>query len=925
MLIKVTMLAAVFTTGTSICALGGESPRQVVSLDQGWRFHRGDLPCSEIGTPIAAWRWKSTERPQGDPAAASPALDAAGADWQDARPGQDVFKGRRGFAWFQATIPASKAERPVASFDGVDDNATVFLNGKFLARHEGWDLPFSVPLAAAWKSEGQNVLTVLVENTNNQGGIGSTMIEGAAAGDPGSEGPVAPGYDDRSWAEVDVPHDYIVEGTFDPKADASHGSLPVEPAWYRKSIKIPADSAGKRLWLELDGVYRSSQMWLNGNSLGLHRSGYTPIRHDITSIARPGKDNILTVRVDPTRWEGWWYDGGGIYRHTRLVTVDPVHVEPSGVFVTSEVPDPADGKEAVATVTVATTLRNESANAVEATIESEVHDAEDKSTAQLKSSQRIAAGGTALVTQKMMLPEMKLWSLERPYLYSMRSAIRIGDRLVDQVSTDFGVRTIRFDADKGFFLNGKPVKIKGTCNHQDFAGLGIAMPDEIHGFRIAKLKEMGSNAYRCSHHPHSPAVLDACDRQGMLVMDENRKLGDSEEILSQVESMVLRDRNHPSVILWSLCNEEGEQGSERGAAKGRAMKDVIRRLDPTRPVTAAMNGGYGTGLTGVVDVMGFNYHIGDYDRIHEKFPQLRLIGSETASAVGTRGSYAMEKFSNGSGNFFGDPKLGYVAAYDVNAPNWANTAEAAWRAVADRPFIAGCFVWTGFDYKGEPTPYAWPCVNSHFGIMDMCGFPKDGYWYYKSWWTDEPVLHIFPHWNWPGKEGQEIEVWCYSNCEKVELSLNGASLGEQEMKPNGHLVWRVKYQPGVLEAKGVRKGQPVTDRVETTGPPAAIEYDSDGSIHDSQFLKVRIVDDKGRTVPTADNEITFLLNGSGGAMILGVGNGDPSSHEPDKSMKRRAFNGRCLVAIDEGIGGTSKLHMESPGLKSAGIVWSVDR
>ncbi len=810
----------------------------------------------------------------------------------------------------------------MVSFESVDDNATVYLNGKLLARHQGWDLPFSVPLAEAWKAEGRNVLAVLVENTNGRGGIGPVNLEGS--GEPATaDGPLGDSCDEPSWRRVDVPHDFIVEGTFDRKADAGHSSLPVEPGWYRKTIAIPAGAEGRRLWLEFDGVYRASRMWLNGKALGVHQSGYTPFRYDITGAARIGKDNLLAVRVDPSRWEGWWYDGGGIYRHARLLSLDPVHIAPWGVFVTSQVADPGDGALADAVVTAATRLADEGTAAAGATLASEVIDSDGRVVAGATVEQDVLAGGTVEVTQRLSIQGAHLWSPESPALYTLRSTLRVRDRVVDRIETPFGIRTIRFDAEKGFFLNGKPVKLKGTCNHQDFAGVGIAIPDRIHKFRIEKLKEMGSNAYRCSHHPHSPAALDACDRLGMLVMDENRKLGDSKEVLSQVEGMVLRDRNHPCVVIWSLCNEEGEQGSEKGAAEGRAMMEVIRRLDPTRPVTAAMNGGYGAGLTGVVDVLGFNYHIGDYDRIHEKFPELPLIATETASAVGTRGIYALEKFSNGSGSFAGDRERGYVAAYDINAPNWANTAEAAWCAVAGRPFMAGCFAWTGFDYKGEPTPYGWPCVNSHFGIMDICGFPKDGYWYYRSWWSGEPVLHIFPHWNWPGREGQEIEVWCYSNCRRVELSLNGDSLGAQEVQPNGHLVWKVKYRPGALTARGESGGTELTARVETTGPPAAIELSPDRKVlaagrGDVALVTARIVDEKGRTVPVGDGEVAFAVKGPG--KVLGVGNGDPSSHEADRAARRRAFGGLCLAIVEAGDeAGEIEITAESPGLGTGRI------
>jgi beta-galactosidase len=757
-----------------------------------------------------------------------------------------------------------------------------------------------------------------------RGDIPVTSTKNAAGGDTiPADSPLSPAYDDSTWRKVDVPHDYVVEGVFDPKADTSHGSLPVEPAWYRKTISIPASAEGRRLWLEFDGVYRDSRTWLNGHLLGRHASGYTSFRYDITDVAKPGADNLLTVRVDPTGFEGWWYEGGGIYRHTRLVSVAPVHVAPWGVQVIATVPDPGDGAQADAGVAITTTVANESDAAVETVLRSEVLDAGGAVVAKAQDNPTVVAKGSTESKQSVELPKAKLWSGEQPYLYRLRSTLMVGGKAVDQVTTTFGVRTFRFDAERGFLLNGKPVKIKGTCNHQDFAGVGIALPDRIHEFRVQRLREMGANAYRFSHHPMTPELLDACDRLGMLVMDENRNLGDSPGVLGQVESMVLRDRNHPCVILWSLCNEEEEQGSEKGAKQARAIIDVIKRLDPTRPITAAMNGGYGSGLTDVVDVQGFNYHPQDYDRIHERLPQKPMLATEAAAEVGTRGVYIRERFSKGNESFAGDPQRGHLAAYGVNAPGWAQLAETAWKAIAERSWMTGSFVWTGFDYRGEPTPFGWPCISSQFGIMDICGFPKDAFYYYQSWWTDRPVLHILPHWNWPGKEGEEIDVWVHSNCRKVELSLNGESLGAQTMKPNSHLEWKVKYAPGRLVARGVYEGKVVTAQVETTGAPAALVLEPDRKTIiangvDVSLVTVRVVDDRGRTVPTASNEIVFTVTGAG--RLLGVGNGDSSCHESDKGARRSAFNGLCLaVAQASRAPGTLTIRADSADLQPATV------
>jgi beta-galactosidase len=730
-------------------------------------------------------------------------------------------------------------------------------------------------------------------------------------------------YDDSSWQRVNVPHDYIVEGAFDPKAEKQHAYLPVEPGWYRKTISIPAADQGRRLWLEFDGVYRDSQMWFNGRFLGRHASGYGSFSYDVSEVAEPGTNNLLVVRVDPTKFEGWWYDGGGIYRHTRLVSVAPVHVLPWGEHVIAKVSHPGDGVRADAQLQITTTLANDSAAAVRATVLSEVVNAGGAVVATERTTHGLAAKSSLDFRQSHTLSKANLWSCQHPYLYRLRTSVLVRGEMVDQITTDFGARTIRFDANLGFFLNGKPIKIKGVCDHQDFAGVGVALPDRIHEMRVQKLKEMGANAWRCSHHVMAGELLDACDRLGVLVMAENRHLNDSPEILGQLESLVRRDRNHPSVVIWSISNEEKEQGSALGARQGRAMVKLIRRLDNTRPITAAMNNGIGHGLTGVLDVQGFNYHPENYDKVHREFPKKPLLATEIAAAVGTRGVYARERFTEAkdTARYEGSPALCQVAAYDVNAPDWAQTTEVAWQAVAKRPWMAGGFVWCGFDYRGEPTPFEWPAVSSQYGIMDTCGFPKDAYYYYQSWWSDQPVLHLFPHWNWPGHEGEEIPVWVYSNCETVELFLNGISLGAQAMRPNSHLEWKVKYAPGKLVAKGRRNGKTLETTVETTGEPAAIKLEPDRTTlpadgADISLVTVKIVDDQGRTVPVATNAVTFSVTGPG--QLLGVGNGDPSCHEPDKGKQRSAFNGLCLAIIQSSrTPGTIAIQADSPGLKSA--------
>jgi beta-galactosidase len=755
---------------------------------------------------------------------------------------------------------------------------------------------------------------------------------------------IEPRYDDGYWRRVDVPHDYVVEGSVQQTNPflqatsgrpenwyAQHGFLPTPPAVYRKSLDLPASAKGKRLWLEFDGVFSNSRYWLNGQEIGRQYSGYTRSRFDITAAANPGAENILTVQVDP-RYDGWWYEGGGIYRHVRLVIVDPVHIAPDGVFVMPGVENVGDGESADALVAVNTDVTNASSRSVSATVLNEVIDADGRIVASTSSIYEVGVSHGFKIQQRLPLDAAKLWSPERPYLYRLRSSVSVAGEVVDQVVTNFGVRHVRFDADRGFFLNGKPLKLQGINMHQDHAGVGVAVPDRLFTWRLERLKEIGCNAIRMSHNPVTPFLLDECDRMGFIVVAENRHLGDtfmdqsSKDVVAiehrDLSALVLRDRNHPSIVLWSLCNEQWIQGSTEAAAMIRAMKERVRELDPTRPITAAMNGGFDSlvGMAKELDVIGINYHSWVYDDVHKLFPEKPIICSEIGSEVGTRGIYADEHWDA----YAGDRVRGYVSAYSINALSPGQPAVQSWPPVATREFIGGGFVWTAFDYKGEPRPFEWPVINSHFGFMDICGFPKDTYYFYKAWWTDAPVLHVFPHWNWTGQEGQEISVWAHSNCDEVELFLNGVSLGKQTVTPLQHLEWKVRYAPGELVAKGTRKGASIETKVETTGEPAALRLTADRAALvadnvDLALVKVEVIDAQGRVVPTAGNKITFTL--SGPAKLIGVGNGDPSCHEPDKADRRSAFNGLAQAIVQTTReSGAIKLIARASGLTPAEVV-----
>lgn len=910
------------------------SARRHILMDAGWRFQQ-IMPVSLLRpVPVTAWRWRPAAADEAA-ALAGPAVDTSGPAWNDTVPGKDTFAGRIGFAVYRAALPLLVGRHRTLHFEGVDDIGTVYLNGRKLTSHSGWNDPFDVPLDAAWKSAGPNVVTVLVQNTAGGGGITGDVSFGLASLPSLTTARAQPAFDDHAWRTVHLPHDYVVEGAFTPKGDTSHGSLIPSPAWYRKTFVLPASDKGKALWIDFDGAYRDTTVYLNGVKLGNHPCGYTPFRFNITPAAKYGASNVLAVQVNPQKFEGWWYEGGGIYRHVWLNVADPVHVAPWGTFVTAKLPEPVPGRPVPpATVTVKTTVDYPGrVNGNPAfTLVSRVLGPDGRVIGTAAASAN-AQSEPRQIVQQIAIAHPALWSIETPQRYTLHTEIRQAGRVVDTQDTRFGIRTLRFDAQNGFFLNGKSVKVKGTCNHQDFVGVGVAMPDSLLAWRVKQLKKMGSNAYRMSHNPPTSELLDACDAQGMLVMDENRHLGDTEDgkaspdtpyaDLHEVQSMVLRDRNHPSVIMWSMCNEEGIQTSETGARIFSAMKKVVDAADGTRPVTCAMNTGAYSGIALVEDLRGFNYGPGVYDGYHKAHPEAILYGSETSSEVGTRGVYGPDHFTIDGINYVGDQTKGYVSAYDIHAPSWAQTAEVAWSAIADRSFVFGGFVWTGFDYKGETTPFGWPDINSHFGIMDMCGFPKDSYYYYQSVWGDNPMVHVFPHWNWAGKEGQPIDVWVYSNAARIELSLNGASLGAKDMPKNGHLSWSVPYAPGTLTARGFdAAGTAIAqDKVETTGPPAGLKLSTDRTAltadgEDVAMVEVDVVDAEGRIVPTAGSRVSFKVTGAG--RVVGVGSGDPSDHDPDQATYRHAFQGKCLVIVGAGERpGPIRLLASSPGMTSA--------
>ncbi len=733
---------------------------------------------------------------------------------------------------------------------------------------------------------------------------------------------IDPAFVDSGWRKLDLPHDWVVELPIvkhhSNEVDG-HGYKPVGGyfpestiGWYRKRFAVTDPMDGHRYELQFDGIFRDAMIWVNGFFVGNLKSGYIGERYDITDILNPSGENVLVVRVDASQYEGWFYEGAGIYRHVWLRKTEKVYLPMGGLFYHHTI---ENGK---AKVIVETRVKNGHPNPVTCTIQSLITGRAGELIARSKEEPlSIGPDAEASLKSSFVVSNPRLWDLDDPYLYRVTTIVKQNGKEVARETGRMGLRSFRFDPEEGFFLNGRHLKLQGINNHQDHAGVGIAIPDALQYYRVRLLKNMGCNAYRTSHHPPTPELLDACDSLGMLVLDENRLLNSSPEYLSQLQRLVYRDRNRPSVFLWSIGNEEfGIQGTPYGKRIAMTLINKLKIWDPTRTCTYASDlGNVFPGVNEVIPIRGFNYRhalVADYHREHPNQP---VMGTEMGSTVSTRGEYARDTIRN------------YLPDHDMNAPWWATTAETWWKVAAANKYWQGGFIWTGFDYRGEPTPFRWPNINSHFGVMDVCGFPKNIYYYYQSWWTDKDVLNIAPHWNWTIKWGQPapvIDVWVNSNADSVELLLNGKSLGRKTMPRNGHLQWDVVYAPGTLEAIGYKKGRILKAKVETTGAPAEIVLTpykttlvADG--HDISVMKISIIDREGHEVPNANNMIRFRIKGPG--KIIGVGNGDPSSHEPDKctdgAWQRSAFNGKCQVIVQSTPeAGMIEFEAYSPGLWS---------
>ena len=747
-------------------------------------------------------------------------------------------------------------------------------------------------------------------------------------------------FNDSAWRALDLPHDWSIEGAFSEQnpAGVGGGALPGGIGWYRKTFSLPAGDTGKIVFIEFDGVYRNSEVWINGHALGKRPYGYSSFRYELTPHLRYGNQrNVIAVRVDNSQQpNSRWYSGSGIYRHVRLVKTNPVHVDQWGTYITTD----------SSRVTVRTIVRNKRNAVQQIVLRTTIVDSSGKEVAAVSSDGRVAADSVVEMTQAVTIPRATLWSLERPYRYRAISRVTCGATTCDTYTTPFGVRSFVFRADSGFYLNGKPVKIRGVCLHHDLGALGAAVNTRAMERQLEIMKAMGANALRTSHNPPAPELLDLTDRMGFIVMDEafdmwKKKKTDYDYHLDwdewhvrDLSDMVLRDRNHPSVFIWSIGNEVMEQwtdGDSTAAPIARELAGIVRALDPTRPVTQAANNGSPRNPVfhaGALDLLGHNYHHEVWKDFPAQYPGEKFIITEAMSDLNSRGVYPQP--TDSIANYYWPydktkgptpPSDGRLSSYDNSHAFWGSLHEESLRLFERYPFLSGIFIWQGIDYLGEPTPYEWPARSSYFGVVDLAGFPKDPFYLYQSVWTEKPMLHLRPHWNWAA--GDSVDVWAYTNAEEVELFVNGASRGVRRKQERvGHLMWRVAYEPGSLRAVARAAGvETVTATVTTAGAPARVALAPDRARiradgDDLSFVTVTVHDQQGRAAPTAEPLIRFRI--SGDARIVAVDNGDQISHTSFQAKEVRLFNGQALVIVRAGrSAGTVTLTAEGEGLAPA--------
>jgi beta-galactosidase len=726
-----------------------------------------------------------------------------------------------------------------------------------------------------------------------------------------ARGAAAIDYDDGDWQAVELPHDWASFQPFVESANVSQGYRPRGIGWYRRRFRLSEEDRGKRLEIHFDGIATHATVWINGNVAARSWSGYSAVIVDLTPFADFGPGgNVVAVRVDATVIEGWWYEGAGPYRHVWMVKRAPVSIATDGVHA-----DPVRDADGGWRVPVSVEIDNIEDMAVSARVEAVLCDAAGRVLA--SGGGDVVAPSLARGTASFAIPvaDPALWSVDRPVLHDLKVRLIRNGAEVDRRRLAIGFRTIRFDPDHGLFVNDRPVKLKGVCLHQDHAGVGVAVPDALIEWRLGRLKAMGCNAIRSSHNAPNAELLDLADRMGFLVMNENRIFNPGPDHMAQLEWLVRRDRNHPAIVLWSVFNEEPMQGTHAGVEMVRRMEAAVKRLDSNRPVTAAMNGAFydPVNVSQVVDVMGFNYYQEHYDRFHAANPRLPITSSEDTSAYQTRGAFATDEAAH------------VHTSYDDESAGWGATHRESWRRIAARPFVAGGFVWTGFDYHGEPTPHAWPTIASFFGILDLCGFPKTAFDIHRAHWVDDrPVVSIAPHWTWPGRTGQRVRVFTMANADRVRLILNGRVIGEQPVDRIMGQEWTVPYAPGRIEVQALRGGQVVARAAhETAGPPVALRLTPArtrmrGDGEDAQPVTIDAVDAAGRHVPTANLATRLAVEGG---RIVGLGNGDPNSHESEKGDARSLFNGLAQLIVKADVGaGPVRIRAEAAGMRPASLV-----
>ena len=773
-------------------------------------------------------------------------------------------------------------------------------------------------------------------------------------------------YDDSSWRTLDLPHDWAIEGEFsaDNPSGAGGGALPGGVGWYRKTFKLDKKLEGKKIFIDFDGVYMNSEVWINGTYLGLRPYGYISFRYDLTPYLSFDSENTIAVRVDNSEQpNSRWYSGCGIYRNVWLTTVEPLYVDLWGTYVTT--PEVSEQK---ATVSVSTTIKSEMTAEASVKIETIIRDGSQNSVSTQSTTQQFKPGDSNVIEQQLQIDNPLFWSVDNPHLYTVVTNLYADGKQTDSYETPLGVRTFEFDAEKGFFLNGESIKIKGVCMHHDLGALGASINTRALERQLEILREMGVNGIRTAHNPPAPELLQLCDKMGFIVQDETfdmwrkRKttydysLYFNEWHERDLTDHILRDRNHPSIFSWSIGNEVMEQWTQADADTLDIMQanlllnftrdideseisdtlsvnslltiklvNMVKELDPTRPVTAGNNETRTINhllLSGALDIIGFNYHLNDYDNVKVEYPGKPFIASETTSALATRGYYRMPSDSAYIwparwDMTFEDPSFS-CSAYDNCHVPWGSTHEDTWRKVKENDYVSGLYIWTGFDYIGEPTPFNFPARSSYFGIIDLAGFPKDAYYMYQSEWSDKTMLHVFPHWNW--EQGETVDIWAYyNNADEAELFVNGVSQGvKQKSDSVFHVSWRTTYEPGEIKVVTRKDGKEVMSReTKTAGEPYQIKLTPDRSQisanRDLSFITVEVLDKDGNLCPNADNLVNFEIEGGG--KIAGVDNGNPVSMESFKAPMRKAFYGKCLVIVESNKTGTPiQLKATSDGL-----------